>query len=269
MSGSRIALSFVLLLLVTGCGGNRKTPEPARTEFGVQTIEVRARIKDVIGGNRKAVISAGRDHGVVVGTTFALYRKGEMIGRVQVTGIWEKECGGHIVSSRKSVLPGDEAVATVAVGTPEVTRADLEKMPGLRKHRPGTIHASLIAVREKDGRVVLDAGSKRGVKLGKVFYVYRGDSYVGRVKITLVKPGMAGAEIVEKRVSLGLDCRAVYDPEDELRDSGGTGRKPKTADLDAQISGLEAKISDPKTSEADRKAARQVLLRLKKERRGK
>jgi len=267
MTRRKIAPSFALLFLLAGCNGGRK-PDPVRSESGVRTVEVRARVKAVIGGNRKAVISAGRDQRVAIGTTFAIYRKGEMIGRVQVTGTWPAECGGHIVSSRKPIRTGDEAVASVAIDTPEKAKVDPRTMPSVTRKKPGTIHASVIAVREKANRLVIDAGSRQGVKPGKVFYIYRGDTYVGRVRITLVKPGMAGAEIVEQRVKIGVDCRVLYDPEEELREAGRFGPKPKTGDLEAQIRGLEARIADPKTSPEDRKAAREVLVRLRKQRRG-
>jgi hypothetical protein len=251
------ALLSALLLGLLGCSGASK---PTGSEQAApRTIEIRARVTVVLRSGQKVAIDAGRDRGIVIGTAFTIYRKGEMIGQVQVTAVWSKECGGAIVKSRRPVLTGDEATAVVTLSDPD---AKLEPEKPLVVS-PGTIHARIVAVKEKAGKVIINAGERQGVKLGRVFYIYRKDSYVGRVKVTVLKPAMSGAEIIEKRVRLGTDCRAVYDPADERRDAGST--RPAPADLDQMIKELEAKIKDPKTEAPDRKAAREVLLRLKKE----
>ncbi len=258
MSSASRAILPALLLVLSGCSGSGK-PGAGTEQTVPRIIEIRARVTAVLRSGQKVAIDAGRDRGIVIGTAFTVYRKGEMIGQVQVTGVQNKECGGVIVQGRRPVLVGDEATAVVKLSAPD-SKSPLPK-PVVAS--PGMIRARIVAVKEKAGNVILDAGQRQGVKLGRVFYIYRQDSYIGRVRVTVLKPAMSGAEIIEKRVRFGTDCRAVYDPADERRDAGST--RPPPADPDQMIKELEAKIANPKTKDVDRKAAREVLLRLKKE----
>jgi hypothetical protein len=223
-------------------------------------------VADVLERTRQAIIDAGRDHGVAVDTVFLLYRppKGEFVGRVRITDVWRRESGGRIIENRGPVLVGDRAVATVVV---RAGGGEGKKPPpeARRPRRPGVVYTSLVGVRADSRTVVLRAGEAEGVKVGKVFYVYDDDKYVGRVRVALVKPGMSGARIIESRDDFKPGFRAVHDPEDERRDNWIKTR-PR-ADTDAVIRKLRAKIADPKTKEEDRAAARAVLRRLLEERR--
>jgi hypothetical protein len=264
MLRNRPAAFAVLLLLTAGCA---ETPDRDETEAIKRgTRDVDAVVRKVLPRTGQAVITAGRLQGVVVGTSFAIYREKEFVGRLQVTTVWDNECGGRVVESRKPLAPGDQAVAAVA-GDDSAAKAPPAEPARQPRQRPGTIQARLLSVRPKSMRVALSAGSKQGVKLGKVFYIYRGDEFAGRVRVTVVKPEMSGAEIVESRAPFAPGFRAVYDPEDERRDAGKAA--VSAPDLDKMIRELEAKIADPKTKGEDRDAAREVLRRLRKQRRDK
>lgn len=257
MRARRLLLGPVLLL-AAGCGPAPAKPAPEKGREEPAFREVRAWVVDVIKESGQAAIDAGRRDGVRPGSVFAILRRGVVIGRVRVDHLWEKRCGGRIIELKERLKKGDRAVAVVATRPPRETG----KPPAFRP-APGTIHTRLLEVRAKARRAVLGAGSAAGVKVGKVFYVYRGDRYIGRAKVVLVKPQLSGARIVESREKFKPGDRAVYDPADERRDSAVPEGRP--ADPAAVRRELEAKIKDPETSKEERAAAREVLKRLRAE----
>jgi hypothetical protein len=255
----RAALIPVLLALAFGCSPP-PAPEGPPREVLENTRVIRSTVSAVLKETRQAVLGAGRLQGVFVGMIFEIRRDGRPIGRVQVSQLWEKECGGWITQQLAQFAPGDEAVAEIRPGAePKETAGEVTKPPPLK---PGVIYTSLAAVRAKEGRVVLGAGAGAGVKLGMVFNVYEDDVYVGRVKVTLVKPAMAGADVIESRKPFEAGYRALHDPDDDPASSRPVV-PAEAADTESMIRELEAKIRDPKTKPADRRAALEVLKRVK------
>ncbi|MHC4915173.1 MAG: hypothetical protein ACYTGB_06740 [Planctomycetota bacterium] len=262
---SRKALCVpVLLALAFGCLTKPPdAPEGPPPEIIENTRVIRSSVSAVLKETPQAVIGAGRLQGVFVGLIFEIRRKGRRVGRVQVSQLWEKECGGWITEQLERFLPGDEAVAEIRPGAGPKGMAEDARPPTVLK--PGVIYTGLAAVRAKEGRVALEAGSEAGVKVGMVFNVYADDVYVGRVRVTVVKPKVAGAEVIERREAFKPGYRALHDPE-EAAPAASAGPPAKGADTEKMIRELEATIRDPNTKPADRRAALEVLKRLKAER---
>lgn len=250
---ARLLLLSLLLLLAAGCGAGPKPPARGREPKPVFR-KVHARVVDVLKRSNQAAIDVGSADGVYPGCVFEVYRRRKLVGRVRVEHVWEQRCGGRIFDAEKPMDIGDYAVAFIS------TRPPAKGRPPKSGSTPGTVRTQLLDVRVKQGQVVLGAGAKAGVKAGKVFYIYRGDRYLGRVKVTLVKPGLSGARIIESREAFKPGDRAVYDPEDERRDA--YVQPSGKVDPAEVIRRLEARIKDPKTSAEERATAREVLERL-------
>lgn len=74
-------------------------------------------------------------------------------------------------------------------------------LPDVTARSPVTASAIRGHIVEVDGNLVtLSVGSADGVEKGMVFVVYRGDQYVGDVKVTLVDPKRAACETVTGNV---------------------------------------------------------------------
>ncbi len=251
---ARLLLLSLVPLLAAGCVSGPKPPDRGREPA---PRKVHAEVVDVLKRSNQAAIDAGSSDGVSPGCVFEIYRRRELIGRVRVEHVWEKRCGGSIFDGKQPLSIGDRAVTFIS------TRPPAKKKPPKFATTPGTIRTQLLDVRAKKDQVVLGAGAKAGVKAGRVFYIYRGDRYLGRVKVTLVKPGLSGARIIEGREAFKPGDRAVYDPEDERRDA--YVQPSGKADPAEVIRRLEARIKDPKISAEERATAREVLKRLRAE----
>jgi hypothetical protein len=261
------AAAVFLLALTGGCLWCRNAPVPERAEPEVREGKVYAKVIRVSRADGQAFIAAGRNHGVIEGVSFDVFREGRLVGQVRVTSVWDEECGGWIVGEFAPLRTGDRAVAPLRPGAVG-ERDPGDATPAPVADEPGTIRTKLAAVRAEAGHVILEAGSDGGVAAGMVFHVYRDSIFVGRVKVTLVQPKVAGARVLERRAVLAPGLDAVYYPgEAEDADLPPVG----SADEEAVIRKLRQTIADPDADEAEREAARQVLLKIlerRKHRRG-
>jgi len=54
----------------------------------------------------------------------------------------------------------------------------------------------IISVDEETEFVIIDLGKKHGMTLGRIMSVYRGDKYLGDIKVTRVQPEMSAADLI-------------------------------------------------------------------------
>ncbi|HLF17438.1 MAG TPA: hypothetical protein VI749_00890 [Candidatus Omnitrophota bacterium] len=54
----------------------------------------------------------------------------------------------------------------------------------------------IISVDDETEFVIVDLGKKHGVTLGRIMSIYRGDKYLGDIKITRVQPEMSAADLI-------------------------------------------------------------------------
>jgi hypothetical protein len=79
----------------------------------------------------------------------------------------------------------DEIVVTTGDGAADAGESSV-KVPDGR----------VISVDEETEFVIIDLGKKHGMTLGRMLSVYRGDQYLGDIKVTRVQPEMSAADII-------------------------------------------------------------------------
>ena len=57
-------------------------------------------------------------------------------------------------------------------------------------------HGRVVSIDEDTEFVIIDLGKKHGVTLGRLMSLYRGDDYLGDIKITRVQPEMSAADLI-------------------------------------------------------------------------
>jgi RNA polymerase sigma factor (sigma-70 family) len=88
---------------------------------------------------------------------------------------------------------------------------------GKRSHALVYVRTKVTSVQEVTGHVALGAGSDSGVRKGFVFRVYRGDEYIGKVRVTTVWNSLSGGTIVERKQPMRAGDDATRDAELRLR----------------------------------------------------
>ena len=251
-----ILLIAAIAVAVAGCGPGYSGPGPGGAEATQAGGEIRGQVVEVIPRIDSAVISVGRDQGVEIGDVFDIYRDGRKVARLPVTALFDTQCGGKVSSARDAVTAGDLAVLRVSDNRPTAHKDGSGQALPATVVVDGNLQTAVIAVREKEQTLVLNAGSANGLKPGQELLVYDDDLYLGRVRLTLVRERISGAVLIEQREKITRGCRAL------LVKAASRELPPSRVSNREIIKELEAKIRDPKTSPANREAARKVLEKM-------
>ncbi|NQT85588.1 hypothetical protein HQ560_02420 [bacterium] len=142
------------------------------------TPMIRAKVTAVDPKLGLVVINAGQRQGVTKGMAFIVFRADKYIGKLIVDEVFPDVSACHY--DRPS-MHGDPEV-----GDDVTTKLEVE-VP-----RPApTIRAKATAVDHKLGLVVINAGQRQGVTKGMVFFVFRGEEYVGKIIVDEVFPDVS------------------------------------------------------------------------------
>ena len=73
-----------------------------------------------------------------------------------------------------------------------------EAAPLEHKEAGGSVNARVLAVKANLDLVMLDVGTNDKVHIGMFFTVYRGNKYIGKVRVTSVWPDMCAARVIHE-----------------------------------------------------------------------
>ena len=162
--------------------------------FKRQSMELKLRMEalglGLAGGNNakleQRLLAAVSDLHV---TALENKRLSEALARLSdAAAVYAKSASGAPAEARLA-LEGEIRNANKALGVSSTTAADATPVPST------ITDATAISVKEELSLIVINLGSKQGVKVGMPFRVLRGDSFIGSVQVVDVREKIAGAVI--------------------------------------------------------------------------